>query len=78
MPCYYKVVPLAHAADGLDDLGFIIRDNFDAFQVLGTSVSREYEEVGQEKDLQSLVQNTIWQNSLSWSAPSCQLLTYSP
>jgi hypothetical protein len=35
MPCYHKVVALAHAADGLDDLCFIIRDDFDAFQVLG-------------------------------------------
>lgn len=34
LPCYYKIVTLAHAADGLDDLGFVVLDDFDAFEVL--------------------------------------------
>jgi hypothetical protein len=34
LPCYHKVITLAHAADGLDDLGFIVLNDFDAFEVL--------------------------------------------
>lgn len=34
LPCYDKVIALAHAGDGLDDLAFVVLDDLDAFQVL--------------------------------------------
>jgi hypothetical protein len=31
LPCHHKVISLAHTTDGLDDLGFIVLDDFDPF-----------------------------------------------
>ncbi len=41
LPCYHQVIALAHARDCLDDLGFVILDDFDSLQVLPTFVRQD-------------------------------------
>ena len=67
-----KVVAVAHPANGLSDLGFVILDDFDSLEALeGMSV---YHHLGPvERYTQSLARNTTWPCNSSWSVISASL-----